>query len=61
MDFEISGLSANDKKEISEKAKTLLKKDLRKALENEFKTLRDELAQIESDPNKLKENEVLII
>ena len=57
MDFEIAGLSANDKKEISEQAKALMKKELRPTLESSFKTLRDELAEIESDPSKLQENE----
>lgn len=50
----------NSKSEINDDTKVYLKKNLKPALVNLFKSLNKELADLESDPQKIQEDKVYL-
>ena len=51
----------NSKSDINDNAKAFLRKNLKPALESVFKNLNKELAEMESNPQKLEEDKVHLI
>mmetsp|Transcript_12878 Transcript_12878/g.11006 ORF Transcript_12878/g.11006 Transcript_12878/m.11006 type:complete len:203 (-) Transcript_12878:193-801(-) len=54
LDFEIQDIKAKEKTQISDPAKDLIRKQVRGKLEEQFKTLTQEITQIEADRDKLE-------